>query len=117
MYYLWLNQGGGCDYNIGCGQVLHPLKAKTIEEARKEIPEIFEYYGMHDSDSDVRIKNASIVTIAEEFDVKAWLKKQDAKKSAVIMAAKESEEKAQYERLKAKFSKTAKLCNEIEDLG
>jgi hypothetical protein len=28
-YFLWMEQGGGCDYTIGCGQVLVPLNVKS----------------------------------------------------------------------------------------
>lgn len=55
MYYLWLNQGGGCDYTIGCGEKLIPLKTTPypIEKHLKEIKQIFEDYGIGHSERQV----------------------------------------------------------------
>lgn len=47
-YYLWMKQtGGGCDYTIGCGEVLVSLNADpdNREELKKEILKTFDYYG------------------------------------------------------------------------
>jgi cell division protein ZapA (FtsZ GTPase activity inhibitor) len=48
-FYLWLKQDGtGCDYTIGCGEKMTPLKAETIEEALKEAGRYLdgEYYDL-----------------------------------------------------------------------
>jgi uncharacterized protein YlaN (UPF0358 family) len=48
MWFLFLSQGGGCDYTIGCGMTGIRLKATTEEEARAEAKEKLEYYGFND---------------------------------------------------------------------
>jgi hypothetical protein len=35
--FLWFKQAGeGCDYTIGCGEILLELKATNMEDAKKE---------------------------------------------------------------------------------
>lgn len=55
-YYLWMKQTGeGCDYMIGCGQVLVSLDADSDnqEEMKREILETFSYYGSDMQDAKV----------------------------------------------------------------
>lgn len=45
-FALWLEQEGeGCDYSIGCGNTLRPLKSTTEKEALEESKEIIYEYG------------------------------------------------------------------------
>lgn len=64
-FYLWMNSGEGCDYTIGCGQVLEELKgATTIEEARAMVPEMLSYYGINDDDR--RRLSAALILVERE---------------------------------------------------
>ena len=40
-FFVWFKSEAGCDYSVGCGELLVEVKnAKTLEEARKQIPKI-----------------------------------------------------------------------------
>jgi hypothetical protein len=45
-FYLYLKQDKqGCDYTIGCGEILIELNSFTLNEAQREIKGILEDYG------------------------------------------------------------------------
>lgn len=46
--YLWMKTGCGCDYSIGCGEVLVSLKATTIENARDEAKKKMQDFSLQD---------------------------------------------------------------------
>lgn len=61
-YYLWVKQRGvGCDYTIGCGEKTTPLKATTIEEARKEALAFLDDH----SSEELEVEHAIIYTFTE----------------------------------------------------
>ncbi len=65
MFFLWLNQGNGYDYTIGCGQKLHELKgAQTIEQARLMVPDALDYYGIDEGDR--RLDGCRILALVED---------------------------------------------------
>ncbi len=96
-FFLWLDQGGGCDYMIGCGKALYELKgAQTTEEARAMVPEALEYYGIDAGDrSLVACQILSVVEDAMPF-VEARLSTQRNRKSAQDRSRK----KAEFDKLK-----------------
>lgn len=61
-YYLWMQQnGGGCDYTIGCGEKLVPLVASTLDIAKVEAKSKLQDY-VED------IEDSMILTLASTTD-------------------------------------------------
>lgn len=76
MYYLVMSQDGeGCDYTIGCGTKIVPLKSSSIEGARAELPSILKYHDVGHPEK--LLKACYIVKFAEAYDYNAWLKTQE----------------------------------------
>lgn len=66
-YVLWLKQSGqGCDYMIGCGQVVVPLEGFTGEPGTQAVVNKLEHYGFphHDRMMDQIV----ILKVVREFD-------------------------------------------------
>ena len=84
-YYLWMNQGHGCDYTIACGQILIPLKAQNSDEAYIEAKKEVEYYGV-----DNELKDLKVFEVSETFD---FLKDIYAEMSEAKRKRKEDEQR------------------------
>ena len=95
-YFLFLNQGGGCDYTIACGEKLVSLEAETMEQAKEEVKEKLEYYGFD------RLESAELI-VGHIADM-----------SHVIQELKQEEEQAEREsQLDEKRKQLAKLKKEL----
>ena len=63
-YALWLKQTGyGCDYMVGCGEKLFPLKATTLEGARAEVKANNDDCNYRSADE---IEEAQLLSFAED---------------------------------------------------
>jgi len=105
-YLLVMHQNGGCDYTIGCGTKVVELKATNPKRAWNEAVQIIDDHGGLDP-SDNRVDTASFFTIADEVRLDmTYLKHQrQMQRLKEVEAKAEAEERANYERLKAKFGK------------
>jgi hypothetical protein len=117
-YALVMRQvGEGCDYTIGCGTAMEMLKATTREDALVEArllvqgtpdpdhPAGFADSRLHDHD-DHQLKTATLVQIEEELPLAAWQTEVMETWRRREADAKQAKEKAEYERLRAKFGET-----------
>ena len=97
-YVLLTGQGEGCDYCIDCNKTFRKLKAKTWEEAEKEIAGICSNY------HEPAIAKARILSVVndQEFDVAAW-RKRVAEKIARQAASELKQRRELYEQLKKEF--------------
>lgn len=92
MYALHMEQEGeGCDYSIGCGIQVVKLKATTLLEAREEVKQIFDDYGVAHIDN--KLKSAVIITITEDVMpiCKAFIAEKDQERAADDRKAKQAE--------------------------
>ncbi len=98
-----LGSGEGCDYTIGCNQKLVELKAKTREEALLEVAKVLDYHGAGSPEH--RMKKVLLFEGEPTvFDYDAWCEVRAEARRAEETAEAEKEERAQFERLKKKFS-------------
>jgi len=103
-YKAYLKQDGeGCDYTIGCGQIVVEINASNIDEAKQTLTELIsENY----SQSDERIVSCDLYEINEVFTIdvggiyshKEILEEEQKQKQTL------EEDKKEFERLKAKLS-------------
>jgi hypothetical protein len=102
-FYLWLEQeGGGCDYTIGCGLRLIALEATTLEEAETEaIREVGD-----GRNEERRTKTALVIEAVrvERVDVRAHYLAEEAKRLQRECELTEARERAELARLQKKFS-------------
>ena len=117
MYAVILKQkGDGCDYMIGCGMVMFPLQARTLEEALKEAKIVIQgtpndesKYGFDDDflvdeeSNEPKLAFAKLVKIECDLPINDWYHELVDKSYALDRKAQLENERAQYERLKAKF--------------
>jgi hypothetical protein len=102
MYLAVLKQDGGCDYTIACGEKTELIIANSDEEAIQDLTQRIEenYSGMETS-----LDSCELYRISEvAFDLKAINDAISQKNKDAIAKRKEAEEKAEFERLKKKFS-------------
>lgn len=110
-FYLYEEQGGGCDYTIACGKRLRLLdKATTMEEAIAIAKSSTTgRYGEEETmicvEGDFAIKEARILAVAEEFvvDIQALRSQRKAQRAAKEAQEREENERQQYEKLRQKF--------------
>lgn len=92
-YFLWLKQEGeGCDYMVGCGEKLIPLKAENLADATAEIQYQLEYHSAMEIEKVLLLAPAMNVTcMVEAFKAEANEKKREEElekaKEAVHSAA------------------------------
>lgn len=110
--YVWFKQHGeGCDYSIGCGESLEPLKATTLEEAKIEVfgssvqdpdnrsDNLYEYkFGSHRS-----MQTALILQLVE--DVTAGSRVIEERIEAERLGIQRKYEEEQFEALRKKLGK------------
>ena len=100
-FILYLEQNGGCDYSIGCGYQLVPLRAsnryEAVQVARKLI--------LSDYQNERRVDGAMLYECVDEtrLPVSNWYENDRLQKEAINH---DKEERAEYERLKQKFEVT-----------
>lgn len=101
--------GEGCDYMISCGETLWILDATTKEEAIKELKRrVIGEWDDDEQDFDDSCEELSELTLfkvseKENMPLGNWDKEVKAFKKTAKNKRKNDEEKAEYERLKAKF--------------
>ncbi len=62
-FWLWMKQGNGCDYTVGCGERLVELTGDTISEARMSVPGALERYGISNENT---LDEALILSFVED---------------------------------------------------
>lgn len=99
IFYAYYTGPGGCDYTIGCNKSLRKLKALNKSNAEKEIQE--EYSHMkHWGINEVQLLEVKSI---EEIDLSAIVKKLTEERRSAEIIRVEAEERAQYEKLHAKY--------------
>lgn len=97
LYFLWLKTSeAGCDYSIGCGERVIPLKTLQAAEVAAEVEKILEYHGLPNEDyplvvAEVLAPTMNVISIVEARKAeKAGQKKIDEmdKKRAQLEALK-----------------------------
>jgi hypothetical protein len=103
-FFLFEEQGGGCDYSIGCGFRLREIDASTMKEAIEIVTKddkdpFIRVYG------DSAIESARIlqVDVIEEIDLVTIASERNKKRQEKIATRKNKEDRKEYERLKKKF--------------
>lgn len=94
-YYLYAKQfGQGCDYTIGCGETLIPLKSTAAPGINAEIREIVADHGF--GTADLELEELTLLQHVKDLDVEEWMPEdeEDPEKEA---------RRAQYEQLKREF--------------
>ena len=105
-YHLLREQSHGCDYTIGCGLAIDALDATSMSEAIEEAKGLLVSWGDLNPDSESAIATALVLEVANvcELDVDA-LRADLLRQRAAQEAARTAEaERAEFERLKAKFA-------------
>lgn len=109
-FYLYEEQDGGCDYTIGCGKRLRKLKAADTESALQEAKSInTNEFGddepMIHTEGQYCPSKAWIFAVESvvEIDIRALACERRFVKSAQQQQEREKRERAEYERLSAKF--------------
>lgn len=117
MYAIILKQkGDGCDYMIGCGMEMFPLQSRTLEEALKEAKDTVQgkpndesSYGFEGGflvDVERGVQNlefAKLIQIECDLPIIDWYHEGMDKAYALGRKAQLENERAEYERLKAKY--------------
>jgi hypothetical protein len=112
-FYVYLAQrGDGCDYTIGCGRIMKPLKAETPMEAREEIrrmvvgtaEEDYEDTDYGDSD-DCFIEYAYLIPASASgiMPLAIWRSEKAEHQNDERITEKRAAELAELKRLQAKY--------------
>ena len=100
-FVLIVGKGEGCDFTMGCNIAFYPLfrEGTTLEEAFKGV---YEHLG-HD---EYRVETALVIEASQIvlFDVEKHYRDAEKQDTEDQRCAAERSEKAEYERLKAKFA-------------
>ena len=95
-----IQAGVGCDYTIGCGEVLWTLDAETRQKAVDEVRgEILGHYLGTALDSITVFE----VSWEAEFPLREWMAEKEQEEQEALQREEEEEERREYERLKGKF--------------
>jgi hypothetical protein len=101
IYKAYLKQKGvGCDYTIGCGQIVIDIKASNLDEAQREIYQLIK----DNFRGDCELKSFEIYEINKVFEsgnLNDWYLSQKVRNGS----KHEDPEYKEYQRLKAKFEK------------
>ena len=97
-FVLIVGKGDGCDYTIGCNISFSPLPGTTLGEASKGVCEHLGY-------DEHRVETALILEASQVvlFDVEKHYSDAEEQAAESKRCADQDAEKAEYERLKAKF--------------
>lgn len=104
-FKLILVQGGeGCDYTIGCGIRVESLRGETLEDAKAEAKALLcdEDEGLLTGDGAVA---AAFIADCEELPIAEWAWVVESARLLRKSAASEAAERAELERLQAKYKK------------
>lgn len=100
-FYAYYTGPGGCDYTIGCNNSLQKLGATNKHDAEKEIQEAYSHMGEYGIDNVQLLEVKSVLDI----DLTAIdLKNAEERRHKEIKRV-EAEERAQYDKLHAKYGK------------
>ncbi len=105
-YYMFLEQGGGCDYTIGCGLLFAKIDgATTMEEAKAKLRAAYDSPGYYDPNSEMHLAKMSVVEVGsiEVLDTGRIHRDFQAAKVEKDLRSQEAKDRAQYEALKQKF--------------
>lgn len=102
-YYAYFEQGGGCDYTLACGKLLAPLKATAVDEAIAEIRSKYECCFRQGHEYEVASVRLFQVSDATDLDIAAIRRDVAAADAAEKQAELEFKERAQLEKLQAKY--------------
>jgi spore coat polysaccharide biosynthesis protein SpsF (cytidylyltransferase family) len=94
-----LEQGGGCDYTIGCGIRVEVLNANTLKDARQELRDSI----MAGEYSEVESINIYVVSDSQSFNIESVREEMKAAKAAAREKKELAKKKALYEELKKEF--------------
>lgn len=100
-FYAYLQQNGGCDYTIGCGNLLITLKAQSLPEAAIELNQRIKddgYIGEQQLSKILLIEGNSV-----NIDVHSIYDKIEKERQDEVTKKKEEHEKQEFERLRKKF--------------
>jgi len=103
MYKAILVQDGeGCDYTIGCGINVYDIHADFEDDALDELHKIVINEFNYD---ECRLKSATLLCLTKKVDapVEQWYEQDKQQKDAEKYQEVENGEKAELERLKAKY--------------
>lgn len=64
-FHLWVQEEGGCDYTVGCGEKLIPLNSSTLVAAKEEALSMLDDLGLYGNDHEA--KHAVIYTFVENI--------------------------------------------------
>ncbi len=102
-YYVYYEQGSGCDYTIACGNVLKKLDATNIGDAIVETTQYIKenYY----EGSDMQISKAKILesTQVDVIDIAGIYNEQKQERAYKKEEETRNKELADLERLKQKY--------------
>jgi hypothetical protein len=101
-FYAYLKQPGGCDYTIGCGNLLIGLNSENLKDAAIQLKQEIEnnYTGDRRLESVELIEGKSI-----HIDVQSIYDEIEEESTKNKQQEIEKQEKAEFERLKRKFEK------------
>ncbi len=116
MFIAYVTQASdGCDYSIACGETIWTLKAKTREEAIKELKreiigdwdeEDLEWEdGSWDGDKLEWVMLFEVVGRGERIEVEEWYSAARDFREECRADAVDEKERAEFERLKTKYGK------------
>ena len=97
-FYVWcVGVGEGCGYSIACNERLRPLWSKDLDRAKEEVGVIIDEYP--------EIEDAVIIEAAHlhVFEIDEHNAKSAAEFQKTAQEERDVSEKAEFERLKAKF--------------
>lgn len=100
-FYAYYTGPGGCDYTIGCNNSLQKLKAIHKHDAEKEILEEYSHMGEYGIDNIQLLEVKSV----EDIDLSEIDRRLAEEKRQAEIRRVEAEERAQYEKLHAKFGR------------
>ena len=102
-YKVYLKQAGeGCDYTIGCGQIVITIEAESMKDATIQLKEIIadEY-----NDDETKLEKVKLYEISKvgKFDIGHFYEELERMEELANNSLKEEEDKREHERLMAKF--------------
>lgn len=98
---ILVQDGEGCDYTIGCGVKVEPLKARTVEDARAEAQRTIMSDGYLERED--AVYKAVLVTDHEDLPVESWKAGMKAIREAEEAEEQRAKELSELERLKRKY--------------
>jgi C4-type Zn-finger protein len=111
-YILIESQGGGCDHTIGCGYRITEIEGETDQDAVAQAiaavgAENWRARTARGNQADGAIESAKLICVARSLDIEGWLdtaaEQLRQRKASADEAKKSAAERAEYERLQAKF--------------